>query len=65
MAAALAGLAIRTAAPAALGCKEKGVHHEQNYLGHKNPSITLRVYSHAITSDQAHTVAAVDRMLGG
>jgi len=34
-------------------------------LGHANPSITLRVYSHAITSDQAHTVAAVDRMLSG
>jgi integrase len=36
-----------------------------NRLGHANPGITLKVYSHAIKSDQAHTVAAVDRMLGG
>jgi hypothetical protein len=28
-------------------------------------AITLKVYSHAIASDQGHTVAAVDRMLGG
>lgn len=33
--------------------------------GHANPGITLKVYSHAIKSDQAHTVAAVARMLGG
>lgn len=31
-------------------------------LGHSNPEVTLK---DAIASDQAHTVAAVDRMLGG
>jgi len=45
-----------------------GQHARQHLAGtlyHANSAVTLRVYSHAITSDQGHIVAAVDRMLAG
>ena len=34
-------------------------------LGHSNPGVTMKTYAHAIPTEQGHTVAAIEKMLGG
>lgn len=34
-------------------------------LGHSNPGVTMKTYVHAIPTEQGHTVAAIEKMLGG